>query len=162
MDEAFARELEAVDWFAACGQPLIVNLPFPVVPVGSWGEAIERCSQQSWEDITLEAQNRHTVFLHNRHRHDYQHWNTIVDAAKARVVTPLAEQVWRPFAERHGFGKVFVDCVSWDVLGAVMEHEYRRFRERPEFSLHLLRVYSAGHFPCGWSGEWPAGQLLAW
>ena len=78
------------------------------------------------------------------------------------MVTPLAERVWRPFAERHGFGKVFVDCVSWNVLGAVMEHEYRRFQERPEFSLHLLRVYRAGHFPCGWSGEWPAGQLLAW
>ena len=162
MDEAFARELEEVDWFTACGQPLAVSLPFPVAPVGSWSEAIERCSDQSWEDATLEARNRLTVFLHTRHRDDYRNWNAITIAAQERIVTPLKDRVWRPFAERHGFGKVLVDCVSWDVLAAVMEHEYRGCPGRPEHFLHLLRVYRAGHFPCGWSGDWPAGHLLAW
>lgn len=162
MDEALARELEAVDWFAACGQPLVVSPPFAVSQVGSWGEAIERCSEQSWEDTTLEARNHLTVFLHTHHRNDYRDWNTITDAAKDRIVTPLASRVWQPFAERHGLGKVFVDSVSWDVLAAIMEHEYQNCPNRPEFFLHLLRVYQAGHFPCGWSGEWPAGQLFIW
>ncbi len=162
MDEVFARELEAVDWFAACGQSLAIGLPFQVSRVGSWAEAIEHCSDQSWEDVTLEAQNRLTVFLHNHHRNDYQRWNAIVDTAKTRVVTPLMDRVWRPLAERNGFGKALVDCASWDVLGAIMEHEYQRFRKRPEFSLHLLQVYRAGHFPCGWSEEWPDGRLLVW
>ena len=162
MDEAFAQDLEAVDWFAACGQLLTIGLPFPVTQVMSWAKAIERCSDQTWEDITLEARNRLTVFLHTHHRDDYRDWNLITVRAKDRVVTPLIDRVWRPFAERHGFGKVLVDCVSWDVLSAIMEHEYRDCPGRPEYFLHLLQVYRAGHFPCGWSGEWPAGQLLAW
>lgn len=162
MDEAFARELEAVDWFAACGRPLAVSLPFPVARVDNWAEAIEQCSDQSWEDTTLEARNRLTVFLHTQHGDDYRNWNTITVAAKKRVVTPLADRVWRPFAERHGLGKVLVDCVSWDVLAAIMEHEYRDCPDRPEYFLHLLRAYQAGHFPCGWFGKWPAGHLLAW
>jgi hypothetical protein len=162
MDEAFARELEAVDWFTACGQPLAVSLPFQAAPVSSWAEAIERCSDRSWEDVTLEARNQLTEFLHRRHRDDYRNWNAITIAAKERVVTPLVDCVWRPFTERHGLGKVLVDCVSWDVLAAIMEHEYRDCPGRPEFFLHLLRVYRAGHFPCGWSGEWPAGQLHVW
>ena len=51
---------------------------------------------------------------------------------------------------------------DWLERAAIMEHEYRDCAGRPEYFLHLLRVYRAGHFPCGWAGEWPAGQLLAW
>jgi hypothetical protein len=162
MDEAFAQQLEAVEWFTACGPPLAVSLPFTVAPVGRWAEAIKRCSDQSWEDTTLEARNRLTVFLHTYHRSVYRDWNSIADAAKQRVVTPLMDRVWRPFAERHEFGKVLVDCVSWDVAAAIMEYEYRDCPSRPGFFLHLLQVNRLGHFPCGWSGEWPAGQLLVW
>jgi hypothetical protein len=28
------------------------------------------------------------------------------------------------------------------------------------FFLELLTIYQAGHFPCGWQGEWPKGKLL--
>jgi hypothetical protein len=152
--------LEAVDWFAACGQSLVVSVPFPIQVVGSWAEAIESCSDQSWEDTTLEAHNRLTEFLERREVYPY--WNTIRDTAKERVLEPLMDRVWRPFAERLGYGKVLVDCVSRDVLAAIMEYEYRGCLDRPVFFLHLLRVYRAGHFPCGWSGKWPMGLLLAW
>jgi len=162
VDEAFVRGLEAVDWFAACGRSLAIGLPFPTSPVGSWAEAIQRCSDQTWEDATLEAQNRLTEFLHTQHRDRYRDWNDIAIVAKERVVTPLRDRVWRPFAERHGLTKVLANCVSWDVLAAIMEYEYRDCPGRPEYFLHLLRLYRAGHIPCGWSGEWPAGQLFVW
>ncbi len=163
MDEAFAQELEAVDWFAACGQPLAVSLPFPLAPVGGWAEAIERCSDQSWGGRHLGGpQPADGVPSHPPPRRLPGTGTPSTVAAKERVVTPLMDRVWRPFAERHGFGKVLVDCVSWDVLAAIMEHEYRDCPGRPEWFLQLLRVYRAGHFPCGWAGEWPAGQLLVW
>jgi hypothetical protein len=28
------------------------------------------------------------------------------------------------------------------------------------YFLELFEVYEAGHFPCGWKGEWPAGKLV--
>ena len=162
MDEAFARNLEAIDWFRSCGQTPAGDLPFAATPVASWDEAIERCSDLSWENTTLEARNELTAFLSVHSRREDQNWNVITEAAKARVITPLAERVWQPFATRVGLGKVFVDCVSWDVLAAVMEHEYRACTGRPEWFQQLLRVYQAGHFPCGWSGEWPSGRLWVW
>ena len=162
MDEEFARQLEAVDCTAASQewQSLAISLPFPAVPVRSWGEAIAHCTDQSWEDATLEAQNRLTEFLHKHHRDDYQHWNVIVAAAKTRIVTPLVERVWRPFADRHSLGKVLVDCMSWDVLAAIMEHEYRRFSGRPEFSLHLLRV--VGSRPAAADERGRSGEEARW
>ncbi|HEX3313745.1 MAG TPA: hypothetical protein VHR72_02585 [Gemmataceae bacterium] len=162
MDESFALELEEIQWFHACGKSVEASLPFGAEQVQSWNQAIANCSDPSWENTTLEARNRLTVFLHSRHRDEYQQWNAVTIAAKSRIVTPLTNRVWRPFAENGGLGKVFVGCVTWDVLGAVMEHEYGRLPERPEFFLQLLRTYRAGHFPGGWIGDWPDGKQLVW
>jgi hypothetical protein len=156
--DKLCQELNGVDWFSQCGKAIEFETSFQVLPVRDWGEAIERCSDQSWEDTTLEAQNRLTEFLHKHHKAAYQHWNTIAIDAKARIISPLLDRVWRPFAENHGFAKLFLDCVSWDVLGAIMEHAFGDCAGRPQFSLELLQIYRAGHFPCGWS-EWPAGKL---
>ena len=162
MDEAFIQDLQRIDWFGACGQPVSRVQPFHIMPTGSWPEAIAHCSDQAWEDATLQASNRLSAFLHHHHHRDYQQWNALAAAAKTRIVAPLAATRWRPFAEANGLDEVLVDCVSWDVLGAAMEHAYRHCDGRPAFFLPLLQVYRAGHFPCGWSGQWPDGQLLAW
>lgn len=162
MDESFARELEGIRWFQSCGQPLPQSLPFPVAQVSGWSQALSLCSDQAWEDVTLEARNRLTEFLHTRHRDAYQQWNHIAAAAKSRIDAPVCDLIWRPFAERQGLGKAFTDAVSWDVLAAVMEHAYRDCSGRPTFFLQLLQVYRTGHFPCGWSGDWPDGMLLVW
>jgi hypothetical protein len=162
MDEALALEFERIRWFASAGQEHSIALPFPLIQVSSCAEAIEMCSAPAWDDVTLEARNRLTEYLHLRHRERYQQWNDITDEAKTRIVTPLAERVWQPFARLHGLGKVFIDCLSWDVLAAIMEHEYRDCSGRPIFFQHLIDVYRAGHFPCGWRGEWPGGLLLAY
>jgi hypothetical protein len=162
MDELFAKDLESINWLACCGEPLHLSLPFPTASVSSWSEAMRCCSAPSWEDVALEAQNRLTLHLHIRRLDDYRRWNAIVQSAKERVVLPLAERVWSPLAERLGFEKVLVDCISWDVLGAIMEHEYNQPSGLPRFFLDILQVYRAGHFPCGWTGHWPRGTLLVW
>jgi hypothetical protein len=159
MDEVFAADVEGIRWFSAVGEQLpAFNLP--AIAVASTVAALEHCSDPAWEQVTLEARNQLTESLCKRYRDRYAEWNNVADAAQSRVVTPLVNQVWKPFAERYELGKVFVDCVSWDVMAAIMEHEYRDCSGRPVFFLDLLDVYRAGHFPCGWSGEWPKGNLL--
>ena len=162
MDEALATYVEQIDWFSAVGKQPLPAWSMPAVAVASQNQALKYCSARGWEDVTLEAANELTGFLTRRYDERYSQWNDIVIAAKSRIVTPLADRVWQPFAAQRGLGKGFVDCVSWDVLSAIMEHEYRDCTERPIFFLHLLEVYCAGHFPCGWAGKWPAGQLRVW
>ena len=162
MDENFAKELEKIDWLGRCGQPFSLQLTFPTTFVSSWSEAAQHYSDQAWEDATLEAQNRLTERLSAHHRVAYQNWNNVVQSAKERIVFPLTSRVWFPLAERLGLGKPLVDCISWDVLGAVMEHEYRDLADCPPFFQELLQVYRTGHFPCGWVGDWPSGKLVVW
>ena len=55
---------------------------------------------------------------------------------------------------------IFVDCVQWDLLGALMEASYEDCHP-PQFFSKLLSVYEEGHFPCGWiEDEWPKGKLV--
>jgi hypothetical protein len=42
----------------------------------------------------------------------------------------------------------------------MMENAYMTSKHGSYFFLELLTVYEAGHFPCGWRGEWPSGSLV--
>jgi hypothetical protein len=162
VDEAFATELEAIPWLSNVGQAVTEVMPWPFVQVTSWGEAFA-CFDEGWEALKGGARDRLTEFFrdrHNRGTRDFN-WNEMIRATKARVITPLHENVWRPFGEWHGLTPVFSDLVASDIRFAAAEHETRRVAGRPEFFLPLLQVYRAGHFPCGWcGGDWPDGFLV--
>ncbi|QDU21848.1 hypothetical protein [Urbifossiella limnaea] len=162
MDEAFATELDAIPWLSNIGQPVTAVMPWPVIPVTSWGEAFA-CFDDDWEALKGAARDRLTTFMRDRRNRGIRDfdWNEMVRAIKARVLTRLDETVWRPFGERHGLTPVFADLVASDVRLAALEYETRRIAGRPEFFRLLLQVYRAGHFPCGWcAGTWPDGTLV--
>lgn len=160
IDPEVVTMLSEIPWFTNCGRPLTTKVPFAVRYVGSWSEAEAACAEPTWEDVTLEAQNRLTSFLHEKYRSQYAEWNQIVKEAKA-----IMEMTVRPALQgvclTYGLGKNFVDSVEWDILGAVMEKVYS-VRGRPTFALDLLAVYQSGNFPCGWEGEWPEGRLIVY
>ena len=162
MDEILAQQLESIDWFKNGGAPFVFDVPFPIEAVFSLSEALERCADPLWEDCTLEARNRLTAFLHKNYPEAYLDWNMITAQAKERVVLPLSKGVWRSFAKQNNCGDSFIHSVQWDVLTAIMEHEYKSCAGRPCFFQDLLKIYKAGHFPCGWEGNWPTGRLVVW
>lgn len=169
LDAKFLAAVEAIPWFAACGSPIEVDSPFAVQPVASWADAEAACLVQAWEDATLETRNELTAFLQQHEptglsrlwRRGFKDWNEVTVEAKQRCVTPLTERVWLPFVREHGLSVKLVHSLQWNVLAAIMEHEYAHLDDRPTFFLHLLELYRAGHFPCGWSGgTYPSGKLL--
>lgn len=107
-----------------------------------------------------DAANALSSFLHVHFNRRFQRWNAIADQAKLQCVTPLVERTWTPFAQSRSLGKRFLDVISFNVLLAIIEHEYRDCRGAPAFCTHLLEVYRDGHLPCGWEGVWPQGKLL--
>jgi hypothetical protein len=112
--------------------------------------------------VELGAQNQLTLWLHQHDRQNYQRWNDLVGGFKEAVLNPLTEERWEPYRRRHGLDVVVVHSVQWDALGALMENTYLGSGHRCFFFLELLTVYEAGHFPCGWVGEWPQGKLVVY
>ena len=113
-----------------------------------------------WENVELEAQNQFTLWLHLNHRANYQKWNKIIVSHKTASVNPLIEKKIGPFQTKNGLDLALVHCVQWDILGALIENSYLGTGHKAFFFLELFMVYEAGHFPCGWVGEWPQGRLL--
>src|SRR5262249_10203759 len=138
------------------------DVSMEVEQVRSWSDAVESCADGEWENTQLEAQNQLTEWLHHHDPRNYQNWNTLVAEHKSAVLTQLAEDVWSPYQQSHGLDLVVVQCLQWDVLCALMENSYLSSKHACFFFLELLSVYESGHFPCGWSGEWPVGQLVVY
>jgi hypothetical protein len=159
VDEIFSR-IRAISWFEHIGKAVSIQLPFAFRSVPSWDVARLHYQSIEWENITLNAQGDLSAFLCVRHRDRYRHWNEITIAARDGFLRPLLAERVVAFQQTHNLPESFVHCVSWDLLGAIMEFAYRDLPLRPTFFLDLLTVYEAGHFPCGWSGTPPEGELL--
>jgi hypothetical protein len=157
-----SAKVQAIDWFSECGSPLTLDLSMRVEQVSEWPQAMAICSDDFWSDIKLEAQNQLTLWLHLNARDKYQRWNDLVRGFKTSVENPLTEKEWEPYRQRHDLPAAVIDSVQWDVLGAFMENAYLETGHRCFFFLDLLSVDEAGHFPCGWVGEWPQGTLLVY
>lgn len=154
--------IKSINWFAHCGERFSLDLSMETTPVTNWSQAITFCKDSVWENVELEAQNQLTVWLHLHDHANYQKWNEIVVAHKKAVVNPLTDNILTPFQAKHSLDIVLVHSVQWDILGALMENSYLSSGHRAFFFLELLMIYEAGHFPCGWDGEWPHGTLCVY
>jgi hypothetical protein len=154
--------LRAIDWFTRCGKPFSPILSMPVVQVSAWHEAVARCTDGAWENVELEARNQLALWLHQHDRQNYQHWNELVGGFTSSILNPLTEARWEPYRLQHGLDVAVVHSVQWDILGALMENVYLDSGHHCYFFLEVVSVYEAGHFPCGWVGEWPQGNLVVY
>ena len=158
LDNEIFQRLQAIVWFSQCGRPVESDYGLPVRTVSDWSSAVKYFCSPHWEDTTLQAGNALTMHLSDKAPDAYQEWNELTVRARDRIkkeVMPLVDA----YREQQNLPPVFCDCVRWDLLSAVMEASYKSWRP-PIFFGKLLKVYEAGHFPCGWEGEWPNGRLI--
>jgi len=162
VESDISARVRKIDWFSQCGKPIAVKLLMPIRQVSGWKEAYKLCKTDEWENVELEAQNQLTIWLHNNSRDEYQNWNDLVIQHKTSTITPVVQPAILAFCRSHDLGEAVLHSVQWDILGALMENSYLNTGHKAFFFLELLAVYEAGHFPCGWEGEWPDGRLCIW
>ena len=159
-DENTVDRVRRVDWFSKTGELFTNTISMPVVLATGWPDVEWLCAEGKWEATILEARNALTEHLDDRCCEEYQEWNNLAVIARdvvAEAVTPAVSS----FIRSHDLSENILNCVHWDIANAIMEASYARFRP-PRFFLDLLNVYEAGHFPCGWQGEWPSGKLIVY
>ena len=156
--EDAVEEVREVHWLSRGGQSFEVPVPFQVHQISDRSSVRRAYSNSAWEEVTLEASNELSQYLHSHHRAEFAMWNQVTRKARDFLEKEVDGRI-REAGKVFGFGQPFVDCVKWDILGALMERSYAAC-DPPLFFVHLFDVYSAGHFPCGWDGPWPSGSLL--
>jgi len=158
-DPQYLERLEQLPWLQNCGQPLPPGIS--ALRAASWAEAQESCASLKWENVGLDAKGEITELLSRKRCREYEDWNKIAAAGRkwaAEFLKPLVETV----ATREGFSDEVYVCMRWDVIGMIHAHAYERFRVPTFYSKTIFGIYAAGHFPCGFDGDWPSGQLVVY
>lgn len=159
IEKEIVNRIKSIEWCSNCGNIANIQLSYENKYVSLWSEAKKYYNQATWEDKTLKAQNELTSFLFNKYRNEYLKWNSVVKEAKKFIEEEVVPKI-KKIEEDNDLGTVFIDCVKWDILGAIMEYEYRKCNGRPTFFLNLLEIYESGNFPCGWDNSTKNGELI--
>ena len=167
--------LISVPWFSRCGQPLPEGftvpdpdplragryqavfwqeMPYKVV---SWKEAARHFRSRKWEETGLLSKSLRAgdLLRAGYAPADYNELNTVVvqtvDTAIIPVVTDTVQRLRLPVA--------IVPEVTKQLIRGLLESQ---FADVGIYALgvSLLKVYQAGHLPCGWEGNWPDGRLM--
>jgi hypothetical protein len=154
-----ANRLRAIRWLSASGTPFTGDLTMPVRQLSDSAAAFEARADVVWENAELEAQNQLSMWLSKNAPADDQRWNELVENHKRETLAAL-EPAWAQCQATWGLPKVALDSFRWDTLNALMANSYLYTGHSSFFFLELLTVYEAGHWPCGWEGQWPDGVLL--
>jgi hypothetical protein len=149
--------VKLLKWFAHVGENTPIECDVEVIRLSSWTDAVAHCASAEWEETQLAARNATTQYLSAYHRDEYQKWNLYAAEAK-QVLAPDFERL-AEYLSTHGLDKIVGDSTRWDIYSAVLQEQYWHLGV-PKFFLDLFPFYEAGHFPCGWRGEWPKGALV--
>jgi hypothetical protein len=149
-------ELDAVEWFCNVGRK---DSDYPVF-LSSWDEAVKSCTGEQWESLCEEAANQYRARLCALDPGRFGAWNVIVREVKEVTIPFVQKKIQHIVAEKK-LPKVFTDTIQWDILHLCMESEYADIFP-PGFYASQAFWYARGHFPCGWSGDFPKGRLVVY
>jgi hypothetical protein len=155
IEEAIGRVSEA-EWFHSVGKPID---HLDILRAHSWKEAGQYYSSPSWEEFAIEAVNElKAIGYRLRPNRSVPEWNRIIAQIK-RKIEPLVRNRVVQLIREQMVPEAIENCVKWDLLAYCRASEFRD--EAPE-SLYLKigEWYMAGHFPCGWIGDYPKGKLV--
>lgn len=147
-------ELERASWFSRVGVRDTEN----AIVLSSWVEAVEQCSSTDWENLCLEAANQYRERLQERSPGALVIWNELA-VSLTPTVRALVRRKVDGVLRVHHLPRVFEDTVQWDILHTCLEAEFADVFP-PGFFASQAYWYSVGHFPCGWQGDFPRGQLI--
>ncbi len=111
-----------------------------------------------WENVCLEAEGDFTAYLHKNHKEDYnKYWNDMVRKIKSEYINTIAEDIMNALGDFEGKDDIIIDMKA-NLVSLFMIHFYSE-HYKSDFYDKMLKIYLAGHVPCGWSGKYPEGRF---
>jgi len=154
------NELEIdFEWFLNVGDPKsatrIVRDFFQVL---DWQSAVDALTQGGkWDDVQMDERNELSLYLNNRCHSEFQKWNFVISEAKVKY--EAAFEKLKTYLMKNNLSDAILASCQWDTVNAYAANYFLEWNP-PRFYLHLFEIYRAGHFPCGWNGDWPKGKLI--
>jgi hypothetical protein len=156
--------LESFPWMTLVGKSSVGQFDFDVNCTASSQIAKKLFYSNEWADAKTEAQGDLTGYLAKHHYSEYgSHWNNLAKQSRMLVEKSVSAKLTAAL-ENNSLPSDMIQPMLVDINRAALEIAYRRkFPKAPVFFTRLLKIYEAGHLPCGWTGEmsdWPSGMLI--
>ena len=153
-------KIKKINWFTNCGNNLEISLLYEVSYIKNIENLVKHISSIRWENISLEEENKLTVYLFKNHNDKYQDtWNFLVREIKSKILPDIKEKVIKMAEENEVNRKEIITQIEWDILGIIMAYSYSDYME-PVFYKEIFRIYENGNIPCGWKGTYPKGEII--
>jgi len=161
IDQNIIDRIANIPFFQNCGvKHNTSEFHHGIVCIDSWSEAEQYFTHSDWEEITLEFRNQLTEHIQRSDSNIYKLWNQYAKSAR-KYIGDFIEPHLVKFQYLKGIDSTFIDCVKWDILNSMLYLQYaEHLSDLPGFYKVVLTVYEAGHFPCGWKGEFSNGRLI--
>ncbi len=148
----FLEQLNSANWYLNAGQAMD-NIDTTVF-AASWSEALTYYRSESFDSASLESLNEISLFLHQKHRAEYEYWNEKIRAIKAKVI-PLSERKIKEAVKLGHAPSTILKVPVWsELMGCCIALEYAEFFHS-EYYEKVRYFYLSGHFVCGWKGDVP-------
>lgn len=152
------KRLEGCDWFSNVGTNNGIPEGSIVALLSSWNEAIESCSSLEWDNLCLEAANQYRQRIGEQAPDRLRDWNNKIMSVRP-IADRLASKIIEEYCVDSDIREVLVNTLRWDIVHICLEYEYADIYP-PGYYASQAFWYSTGHFPCGWSGAFPEGNLI--
>jgi hypothetical protein len=152
-------EFDAAPLFSKCGAS-IESPGVNTIQVQNWESVLESIRTVEWENAGIDTANllRHQIRTHDPVQLNL--WNDRVVDIKPQ----LEEVVYRkltPWMQSRTLPPKVVNVVRWDLLHLCMYEGHKPYVSVPFYD-EMRAWYLAGHLPCGWQGDFPAGQMMVY
>jgi hypothetical protein len=154
-DSTLINRLDRIQWLARVSTRESVS-------AGGWRTeqlpdyADSRALMQAWYvEGNRALGDLQQFFFENAPEHNAS-WNKYIEEANAVIRTNVLPRS-RAALQAGNYEKLHCNLVTDDVKIALIEIQFRHLGT-PRFFENLLEVYEAGHLPCGWRGNSPAGE----
>ncbi len=152
-------ELLSCKWLQNCGEQQNVEYDFDVAFQTDCSEVIKAINSIEWENICLEGSGNITEYLAVHNKEEYnKNWNQIVKKIKLEVLPQIIDKIQEVVAIKC-LPEIVIDDIKFNLVTILACDAYSKYYTS-EFCSRLFKIYTSGHLPCGWEGEYPSGKII--
>ena len=158
--EEYVNRIIQCDWLARCG--FIDQFDFDVKYLPDWMGVEKRIGTDEWADDCMDRRNDFTLYLFQNCGDLYDnYWNEEVMLIREKYTSFIVQKIDRYLSEkglRHLISDVTAD-IEMNVISILMLEYFSEYFHSDFFD-QMLKIYLAGHIPCGWEGSYSGGKFI--
>ena len=159
--KAMIDELLNCKWLQNCGEQKDIHYDFDVFFQHDYNKAIRTITSTDWENICLEERGNITGHLAVYNKDVYnKNWNQLAKKIKSEVLPQILEKI-REGISIKCLPESVIEDIKFNLVTILISDSFSDYY-KSDFYNRMFRIYTSGHLPCGWEGEFPSGQIIVY